>query len=212
MLTIDDYLDLARKRQGLSSNRKLAFALDLNPSSLSQFHTRRAWPADHTMLKLADLAGLDRQQALIDLNFWRATSPEVREQYSALADLVSAARRGAAVVLVLLGALLPYPSETKAEQTAIEGRDRLYIMGNTRCRQNGHLALGLGHKPEFSTAAKRLRFGKPLATSDKHHRLELASCTSCGAICMRVSTLPRPAEGSKGPGCSRRNAWSLATR
>jgi hypothetical protein len=79
--TIDGYLDAAIKRQGLKSDRDLARALGFVGGAISQWRTRRTWPADETMVRLADLAGMDPSQALLDLNVWRAHNAAVRSIY-----------------------------------------------------------------------------------------------------------------------------------
>lgn len=116
MLNIDDYMDVAKKRQGFTSNRQLSATLGLNPNSASHFVTRRAWPSDEVMVKLAELAGLDPLQALIDLNLWRQQSPQVRNIYASLSKIVSEARKGTAAIIIAGSLTLISPSETKAAQ------------------------------------------------------------------------------------------------
>lgn len=72
MRTVDDYLDAAIEKQELGSDRQLARLIGIAQTSISQFRTRRSFPSDETMVKLARLAGLDEQVALIELSFLRA--------------------------------------------------------------------------------------------------------------------------------------------
>ena len=72
MLTIDNYCDRAKAQSNIKSDRKLADALGITSPSLSQYRRKRAWPSDNTMVKLAELAGLDPKQGLLYLSTWRA--------------------------------------------------------------------------------------------------------------------------------------------
>ena len=100
MLTIRDYLDIAKRRQGFTSDRQLSLALGFAGTSVHAFASHRAWPSDETMVKLAHLAGMDPLQALVDLNVWRAKSPEAVSLYQKLSDLVQKSKNIAAALLV----------------------------------------------------------------------------------------------------------------
>ena len=121
MFTIDDYLDLACKRQGTTSRRALAPLLGVNPSAISLYSTRRAWPADATMIRLANLAGLDSAQALMDLNLWRNDTPEVRNKYQQISDILKRA-----AVSLSLAAILVIPAGTQAEQNVTSSAVTVY--------------------------------------------------------------------------------------
>ena len=73
--TLDDYLDLAKDHAGLTSDRELARRLGKTANPCTQWRTRRSWPADGTMVKIAELAGVDPCQALLDLARWRTDGP-----------------------------------------------------------------------------------------------------------------------------------------
>lgn len=90
-MTIDDYLDAAIHRANLPSDRQLGFKLGLSAATISQYRTKRIWPDDETMLKLTTLGGLPADQALIDLNIWRAKNSDVIALYQKIATAVSAA-------------------------------------------------------------------------------------------------------------------------
>jgi transcriptional regulator with XRE-family HTH domain len=66
------YLDLARARTGCASYKELATRLGLSGTSISWMRQGKSYPADATMLRIADLAGQDGALALLDLNVWRA--------------------------------------------------------------------------------------------------------------------------------------------
>ena len=103
-MTVDEYMDTAKARCGINSDRALSLALNLRQAGTNEYRTRRAWPSDETMIRLADLAGADRDQALLDLNAWRATTAEVRSQYERIARLVKAS--AAVIILAMPGAMV----------------------------------------------------------------------------------------------------------
>lgn len=91
MHTIDDYLDAAINNSKLRSDRALSFALGLGPSAVSQFRTKRSWPSDAVMIKIADLANEDKTEALLSLNIWRNSDTAAAPLYSRLMDKLKAA-------------------------------------------------------------------------------------------------------------------------
>lgn len=104
MLAIDNYLDAAIARHYLRGDRHLALTLGLAGTAVNAWRTRRTWPEDATMVRLAALAGFDAKVALIDLNTWRAKSPVVRELYQAVRQALPALITAAFVTAALLAA------------------------------------------------------------------------------------------------------------
>lgn len=90
MRTIDDYIDAAKKRNDWKADGAIAKTLGTNHSAVSQWRTRRTWPSDETMLRLADLAGIPRTIALLELNYWR-TGPDVQKTYRTILEELHAA-------------------------------------------------------------------------------------------------------------------------
>lgn len=72
MLSIDQYLDLAKERQGFRSDNAINKALGFAGNSVNYWRQKKTWPSDERMIALADLAGIDPEIALLDLNIWRA--------------------------------------------------------------------------------------------------------------------------------------------
>ena len=70
-MNIDNYIENAKVNTNSSSNAKLAYLLGINPGSVSQFLSNKTLPADNTILKLAALAGIPPEVALIDVSIWR---------------------------------------------------------------------------------------------------------------------------------------------
>ena len=79
--SIDDYLNAARARLSLDSDRALDRALEFRSTSVSFYRRKKALPSETVMINLAILAGVDPALALIDLAMWRA---EARQDGHAL--------------------------------------------------------------------------------------------------------------------------------
>jgi len=54
------------------SDREFSTALGLNPSAINQWRKRNVLPNDLTMIKIAILAGVPVEIALLELNAWRS--------------------------------------------------------------------------------------------------------------------------------------------
>jgi len=89
MKSIQEMLDRARERGLIPSDNKLAAELGLNSSTVNFYRNRGTLPDDETMVKLADLAGVDRRTSLLLLNLWRAKGRAAREVYGQLVEDVS---------------------------------------------------------------------------------------------------------------------------
>lgn len=132
-MTVDDYIDAARARSGLPSDRQLGVHLGLSSGALNQWRTRRAWPSDDHMIRLAELAGLDPLAALIDLNRWRTTavqSTRAAQLYEALSERLKA---GVAVLFFVLFGVLPTVEQIAHRQSS--NLADLYIMRINRLRR-----------------------------------------------------------------------------
>lgn len=84
-----DYAEKAINRYGLAGNNALARELGVNKSSISQMAAGKIYPAEATMIKLAELAGLPKEEALIDLNLWRSKNkPELQKVWQRLSKMI----------------------------------------------------------------------------------------------------------------------------
>lgn len=89
MKNFNDYMTLAIDRQKLASNNKLAKELGITSASISVLNQGKALPSEETMIKLAELAGLPKEEALIDLNLWRSkNNPEVQKIWQRLSKMI----------------------------------------------------------------------------------------------------------------------------
>lgn len=80
MKTIDWYLDTAKEKNSLSSDRQLAKEhLHVSSPSLSDWRTRKSFPKTIHMMKLAQLCESSEEEALLELQVWinsnNATGP-----------------------------------------------------------------------------------------------------------------------------------------
>ena len=95
-MTIDDYIDLAMAKQGFDSERALGRALGFKGNPVNHWRSKRAWPADETMIRLAEVAGVDPVWALVELNIWRSPPGQARQGYETLRSLLERSRGAAA--------------------------------------------------------------------------------------------------------------------
>lgn len=89
-MKIENYFNLAKAKNNISSSRKLAKTLGLTQAAVFCYEQKRALPSDETMLKIADLAGVKPEDALIDVNIWRnETNPEICKIYESFKNQTS---------------------------------------------------------------------------------------------------------------------------
>lgn len=86
---VQHYIDAAKERNGYKSDRALDRALALSGAAVSHWRTGRSFPTDDTMVKLADLAGIDRRAAMLDLCIWR-TAGAARKVFEDIAKTAAA--------------------------------------------------------------------------------------------------------------------------
>lgn len=71
MLTFRDYMDKAKDYQGFPSDRQVALSLGITTAAVSKFCKGKEFPSQETVLRLANLAGVKPEAALIDFNLWK---------------------------------------------------------------------------------------------------------------------------------------------
>lgn len=124
MMDLDALLNAARQRANLTSDRQLAIALQLTAGAVNDYRKRRALPSEATTLKLADLAGWPREQTLIELQFCKVTSDDVRAAWTAIAQKIAVS-----VVVATLGlAFTTGQSAANETRTDCSSGAGLYIM------------------------------------------------------------------------------------
>lgn len=101
MKNFTDYADKAIVRYGLTGYNNLARELGINKASVSCLRAGKTLPSEETMIKLAELAGLPKEEALIDLNLWRSKNdPKRHEIWQRISKMVGC-------LLLLIICLLP---------------------------------------------------------------------------------------------------------
>jgi hypothetical protein len=93
--TMQGYLDAARLKHGLHTDRALARAIKIRQPLVSYWRSGKQLPDDDHMVSVALFAGEDPGRALLLLNIWRATSERVALTYRALLP----ASPGSAIVI-----------------------------------------------------------------------------------------------------------------
>lgn len=89
MRSFTDYTEKAIVRFGLTGYNNLAREIGITKASMSMFRSGKALPSEETFLKIVELAGLPKEEALIDLNLWRSKDkPEVQKIWQRLSKMI----------------------------------------------------------------------------------------------------------------------------
>jgi hypothetical protein len=102
MRTCNTYFDLARKRHCIKSDSELSRRLGVSHVNIVQIRAGKRFPTGAQMLVLADLCGIDRKEALAELDYWRETDPATKATYAAMLNFF----RGVAGALIASAAIL----------------------------------------------------------------------------------------------------------
>ena len=114
MMTVDDYLDEALKVQGWRYDSDIDRALGSKGNSISHWRTKRTWPSEANIVKIAQLANLDVDQALLDLQIWKAPNADVQNAFQRIRDKVIAA--AAALFLLISGQAIIFSDQADASE------------------------------------------------------------------------------------------------
>ena len=88
-MNFKDYTDKAITRFGLRGQNAVAREIGITTASMSNLMSGKILPSDETMLKLAELAGMPKEEALIDLNLWRSkNNPELNKVWQRLSKMI----------------------------------------------------------------------------------------------------------------------------
>lgn len=89
MKSFTDYAERAIVRYNLTGYNNLAREIGITKASMSALRAGKTIPADSTMIKLAELAGMPKEEALIDLNLWRSKDkPELQKVWQRLSKMI----------------------------------------------------------------------------------------------------------------------------
>lgn len=94
-MDINDYMDAAKDKQGLTSDRQLSRLMGMSQGPINTMRNGKTLPKDETMITLALLGGQDVGIALLRLNTWRNGSSIAGEYYK---NILSVFAKGAAMI------------------------------------------------------------------------------------------------------------------
>lgn len=130
-MNIDQLCDLAKKRAGLTSDRELARRLAVSAGAVNFYRSKRTWPSEDTIIKLAELAEIDAAEAIIELNIWRSKGPEADIYRDILIRLKqTAAAFFLAFIVGIAGQGYVSDAQAKTALTRPVSADAVYIMEN----------------------------------------------------------------------------------
>ena len=88
MKNLNDYIEDAKTKQGIKSDRKLCEAIKVSPTAVTFYKNKGVLPTDDVMMRIAELGVNDIETALIDLNIWRSPAP-AQKIYRAMFEKLS---------------------------------------------------------------------------------------------------------------------------
>jgi len=124
MKTPADYIDKAKENLGLTSDRSLDEHFGFRGQAAWFWRKRKARPSRQNMLRLADAAGIDRREALLDLALWEAEDAKEPETVAVLERIRQAIV--AAVALAILAVSANGATATEREQNTAKIATTVY--------------------------------------------------------------------------------------
>lgn len=100
MLTTAELLGLAKDRQGIPSNYRLAKVLDIPINTISRWNTGKTKPDDDMCVRLAELAGLDPGQVVASIRAERCEPGPMRDVWAGVAERLARVGVAAAMAAV----------------------------------------------------------------------------------------------------------------
>lgn len=105
MNNFTDYAEKAIVRFGLTGYNNLAREIGITKASMSIFRAGKSLPSEETFLKIVELSGMPKEEALIDLNLWRSKDkPEVQKIWQRLSKMI-----GCLLILTLFSTYTTIP-------------------------------------------------------------------------------------------------------
>ncbi|MEO8805861.1 MAG: hypothetical protein ABI433_07255 [Burkholderiaceae bacterium] len=102
MLTTHELLALAKAKQNIPSNYRLARVLDAPESTVKRWNTGKGQPDDAYAAKLADLAGLDAGAVVASIRAEREASGPLHDLWVGIAKRLETAGLAALAVILSL--------------------------------------------------------------------------------------------------------------
>lgn len=89
MKNFEEYAEIAIKRCNLKSYNKLSKELGINQPCIVNMKAGKILPSSRTMVKLARLAGVPEEQALLDLATWaNQDKPDIADIYKRISKMI----------------------------------------------------------------------------------------------------------------------------
>jgi len=123
-------LDLAKAKQSLDSDNRLALALVVSRGMVSAWRKGERAPDAQNAMKLADMAELDRLEVLAICELHRETDPKRRAYWAMFRPGL---RRVASMVAAVIGASLFVPQDVRARSLEVSGQAPWNINSRTIC-------------------------------------------------------------------------------
>ena len=127
MQTIQDVMDQAKEKAGLKSDRALSAALGFNPTYATHYRQKGVLPDEDAMLRLGALAGIEPEQALLFLMYWKSKNDTAKICYEKLLGKFGSA---AAMALVSVSVMGVTPSSGEAQTSNFEAPQNIYYAPN----------------------------------------------------------------------------------
>lgn len=134
MQNVDDLLDEVKWKHGIKSDYKLAHFLKMTPNTIANYRHGRSRPDDKTLLKLADLAGLDQYHVdvlAVQLHAERTTDATAKEFWNRIVvRLQGGAVHAAVLMAIAIVSIAGYApnAEATALNTSKAASSSMYIM------------------------------------------------------------------------------------
>jgi hypothetical protein len=118
-----EYLDTAKARGNFDSDTRLSIAIGQGPTWASVIRRGIAMPSEEAMLRLAELAGVSPDIALLDLHRERARDPRIKSLWANILQRVA--------VCIVLATLAVVPGAraaqfTQGENSPLQGMTSVY--------------------------------------------------------------------------------------
>lgn len=124
MRTLVEYLDAAKEKTGMS-DLELGFRIGYKSLVVYQLRKGQRTINEDAMMRLADIAGISREEAALDLAIWRAKGTEAAPVYERMAAMLRGVVLSAAFLVVTYAA--PAPAADFRQETPVI-KSSLYIM------------------------------------------------------------------------------------
>lgn len=154
-MDIPTILDSAKTRQQIDSDNRLALALVVSRSMVSDWRNGKRAPDSQNAMRLADMAGLDRLEVLATCELQREKDPKRRQYW---ATFLPGLRRMAALVTACSAAALSTPQS--AEAVGIHS-----LKVSSQCLHNINSRTNVRRNKSFWSVAFLQRFSFGLLTA-----------------------------------------------